>query len=408
MSSSLIGIHVTTGNRKGAGAFIDRTANIPLAVVKCRGDFGMAFEAKRANSNILTVGSTSVIRNNIDPQGMDHWVESGVRPEDAAQMYYDAYKPHEWEKNPDIDVWETFNEWPSHRTWQSDFYIAMMHLFAKYGDPWKLAIYSESSGNPQDFLQPDGIVARTKRFIGNKARLRGDDWAVKEMLPACKEAKLLGHYLSLHEYGDGVEGGYPFHTGRYKFLYDILRENDADCKLIITESGFVEYPGKDMFMKRVEYLDNLYAGDDEFLKGSALFTVGNWYEADIPKKALKLLAEHIVTFKAKPLDSTDPNDPNGDNDPPIKSRGAPRTQYRRVYWLLDESLAPFQIENILVLAQRNRITVGYSFDDAGIGDLNNRNVVLFHDNLSQAKQDKYKEWFKTEYSGVKVQFRDVG
>lgn len=343
--SSKEGIHATTGARPGAGPFIQRTAQVPLAIIKCRGDFGLAFEAKQANPSILTVGATSQFRNGIDPGGMDSWVEGGVSPEDGARQYYEAYKPM-WLANPWIDIWEVWNEWPAHRDWQSANYIALMQLFIKNGDPWKLACFSESSGNPPDFLQPQGAVARAWRYVRNLAR--GDDWAVQQMIPALKEAKLLGHYLSLHEYGDGVEGGYPFHTGRYKALYEILREHNAHCKLIITESGFVEYPGIDMFMARARYLDDLYAGDD-FLKGSAFFTVGDWYEADIPEEALEHLAEHIVTY-------TPPDTPP---DPEEK-----RTYTRHVV-LIPQETTPVEDAEI---ANRyaSTVTVLRSADDAFI------------------------------------------
>lgn len=86
-------------------------------------------------------------------------------------------------------------------------------------------------------------------------------------------------------------------------------------------------------------------------------------------------------------------------------RGAPRVQYNREYWVIDGRAAQWQVENIATQAfNAGKKTVGFSFDDAGVGDLNNRHVVVW--GWNQSRQSLI-NWYQQHYGGVTLEFRDL-
>ena len=81
----------------------------------------------------------------------------------------------------------------------------------------------------------------------------------------------------------------------------------------------------------------------------------------------------------------------------LTMRGAPREQYRRVYHLLDQDASIDDFVAVAREAYEDRSTIGFSYDDAGIGDLKDR-VVVLHGN----HPGRIEEWFKSHYPGVAV------
>ena len=84
--------------------------------------------------------------------------------------------------------------------------------------------------------------------------------------------------------------------------------------------------------------------------------------------------------------------------PAPEVRGAPRVQYNRTYILLPASVSPEMGQVALKVAQENQATVGFSPDDAGVGDLDMRRIICISPEkigtgLSQA-------WYDNYYPGV--------
>ncbi len=79
------------------------------------------------------------------------------------------------------------------------------------------------------------------------------------------------------------------------------------------------------------------------------------------------------------------------------SVGAPRVQYKRVYHLLNQNASIYDFVAVAREAYEDRSTVGFSYDDAGIGDLEERVVVLHGKHPGRIE-----EWFKDNYPGVVV------
>ena len=61
-----------------------------------------------------------------------------------------------------------------------------------------------------------------------------------------------------------------------------------------------------------------------------------------------------------------------------------------------------QYLQVVDMAYPNRITVGFSYDDAGIGDLDVRKVVVWGD---EHDRTVLRNWYQQYYGGVSVEFR---
>lgn len=89
-------------------------------------------------------------------------------------------------------------------------------------------------------------------------------------------------------------------------------------------------------------------------------------------------------------------------DPSTPGRGKPREQYERTYILLhqtaDDSWAKAVID---ATWNRNRFTLGSSADDAGVGDLDYRRVVIVNAHL-WGTNPRIGAWFDQWYEGVEI------
>lgn len=86
----------------------------------------------------------------------------------------------------------------------------------------------------------------------------------------------------------------------------------------------------------------------------------------------------------------------------MASRGKPRAQYHRVYVLLPPTAGKDWIQAVIDSGawERERWTVGYSADDAGLGDLDRRTVIVVN---PSAWPDPIIPWLEMWYPGVAAQ-----
>lgn len=89
---------------------------------------------------------------------------------------------------------------------------------------------------------------------------------------------------------------------------------------------------------------------------------------------------------------------------PATGRGKPRVQYAREYWVVDSRATLEQLQRVVSQAYRGRNTVGFSYDDAGIGDLDRRHVVVFG---NEHPQQVLSDWYDQYYRGVTLEFRSL-
>jgi hypothetical protein len=88
------------------------------------------------------------------------------------------------------------------------------------------------------------------------------------------------------------------------------------------------------------------------------------------------------------------------------NRGQPRTQYQRTYVVIDPDASEEQAVEIFRQNWRDaRRTVGGSFDDAGIGDLDDRRALVYGVPIEQ--EPLYRDWYNVNYPGVIVEFCEV-
>lgn len=371
--TSKIGLHIVLGPRNGYGDFLRRLAGagLSLALVKCVEDFGAALEAKQilGDGNVTTMGRINHI-DGMDMQAREprDWPSAQA----AAESYYALARLY-WAAHPYIDIWESFNEMSAHWAWQGDFFIALMDLAER--DGFRLAHYACSTGNPPDQA------------------------AAAEMIDCLRETMRRGHYLSLHEYGgvgtsiSTLRGTEPFHALRHRWLYAQMPV-DARPNIIISECGQdagYEFAGAPAFVEDFAWYDTQLEQTD-YVQACAAWTLGNWHGANF-QDALPALAEYIVS--------------RPDLEPPqlpSRPRGKPRLQYQRVYFVIPPMATEAQAIEIFRRGWReSKRTVGASYDDAGIGDLDSRKAVLW--NVPESDRLAYVEFYRQWYPGVVIEFR---
>ena len=81
------------------------------------------------------------------------------------------------------------------------------------------------------------------------------------------------------------------------------------------------------------------------------------------------------------------------------SVGAPRVQYERVYWLMPPDATTSELMQVATSAFNSRATIGFSADDAGIGALDKKTVLLIK---PDRQPEGIADWFATHYPGVEV------
>lgn len=86
------------------------------------------------------------------------------------------------------------------------------------------------------------------------------------------------------------------------------------------------------------------------------------------------------------------------------TRGDPREQYQRVFNVAPEGATKEQWQEILNSAYPNKQTVGGSYDDAGVGNLDSRTAVLW--GITADKRQTFLDFFSRFYPGVIVQFQN--
>ena len=91
---------------------------------------------------------------------------------------------------------------------------------------------------------------------------------------------------------------------------------------------------------------------------------------------------------------------------PEPCRGAPREQYERTYHVLPPDATLEQASSVFKRAGFNKKrTVGYSYDDAGVGDLDDRTAVLW--GIPDVARAEYSDWYDKWYPGVEVKFFEL-
>jgi len=386
---SKISLHIMQGPRRGYREFLLKlaAAGVRPAVIKTVSEFGAAKEAKEiCGDETLTVGRLT----GFGWEGFDQAAETVPISEmaDVANRLWRDHYNAEVIGNPWIDVWEISNEWSAHWMWQAAMYVALAPYFETYHV--KIGMFACSTGNPPDEAYPAIALA-------------------------CKDLGLRGHYLTLHEYGtEGMlHGSEPHLALRYRKLYDYLFLHDALAELIISEAGQNgggEFPGVEPFVGDFAWYDSELMKDG-YVIGAAAWTLGanvSWSTSNI-QDALPALADYILAHP----------DPEPGLPPTPTLRGTPRLQYARTYNVVPANDPMLDAHQPLTLDvtgneerairiflkgwRRGRETTGGSYDDAGVGDLDQRYANLW--DIPDSRHPEFSQWFAKHYPGVGLTFQ---
>lgn len=150
--------------------------------------------------------------------------------------------------------------------------------------------------------------------------------------------------------------------------------------------------------------------------GATIFTTGGgsewkWFETKQPEMSIIADRVHSVMDSIphageppQPPPPPPPPDPFPPDDPDTTMPdGAPRVDYRRVMHVLSEAVTDAEAEAIFRGAMLHKETVGWSYDDAGIGAITNKTAVLH--GLQPHEYANFQQWYATNYPGTKVVFR---
>jgi hypothetical protein len=231
---SKLGVHVSNGNRRGFGEFLQTCANAgsPVPVVFSV-DQDVWPDVEKFSPQTVVVFR----HQNRDPHtgGQDGPGDTYVGdPIKSAQRWMAANMPA-WRRNR-AHYYAPINEQDAGvlagYTWLNDFSLECLRIADANG--FKLALYGFSGGNPRD-----GATDLDRSTLEDKWR---------ELVPSLQFAKQHGHILLLHEYGFGSEpanGGRrtslrasaPNLALRYRRSYRWLARFEADPPLVISESG---------------------------------------------------------------------------------------------------------------------------------------------------------------------------
>ena len=381
--SNKIGFHCgPAGNEVGIGEYFLKLddAGIPF-IIKSVDTAGVLWEAQEIARvsdvpHVIIWRRSGVGTPSYDTPNYD------LTPKRAADEHWGLHM-NAWpqELDPGI-VWiETVNEPDKNRSEclaDSSIYTAEQALF----DGHRYAAFGWSYGEP---------------YIGIDAPNAWNQPKMRDFLRLCaRNPDRLA--IALHEYSSDVNDisyGYPYHIGRHSFLFTACDIADIERPTtFITEWGWEKgkVPNPAQAMQDVNWAARIYTRYDS-IKGVALWYLGGGFD-NIADKAQKLIAP-ITEFS---LGFT-PTDPPSPPDPTC--RGLPRIQYQRTYWVVPAELPEERRVEIYTEAAKKNITVGPSFDDAGIGDLEDKTAVLY--GIAPEDRQKYREWYEKWYSDVTVQ-----
>jgi hypothetical protein len=300
---SKLGLHISSGNRRGFGDYLQKcaAAGSPVPVIFSVGQDVWPDVQKYSPQTIV------IFRTQNDV----HYKEIGDGPGsmytgDPVQTARDwmALMMPAWALNK-AHYYAPLNEQDpallSGFAWLNAFSIECMKVAE--ANHFKLALYAFSTGNPKDVKYP----ALGEPFTRDQAWL--------ELLPSLQMAKANGHILLLHEYGlDFVtlKASAPYLATRYRHAYRLLAQYNADPPLVISEaSAGVGYAGiaPKLWVNDAAWYDKELVKDRAVI-GCCLYQLGgaeNFYTV------LPQLAEYVTTTPTpEPLSGDAPVIPGPD------------------------------------------------------------------------------------------------
>jgi len=389
------------------------------AVIKLVGDWGLARDVP---DGILVIGRKYQADYDAQLQRA-----TGKTPSEAAEQFVQDQLAT-YQSNPHITYWEGHNEpvWNTEEDmgWYAELEVVRMRLMADLG--LACVIGNFATGSPSLALWP-------------------------AFFPALQAARQHKAILGLHEYScpwmwwmtgshqldpSADEGDEGWTTLRYRKVYrqHLIPNGLGDVPLAITETGIdplvnPKPPGApggtwrhlgsfwathdnepnraDYYARQLIWYDKELQKDD-YVIGATIFTWGSfgrpWADFDVAgTDVAKKLIAYTQADPAKPFDYLAATGGDGGTDIGAgeeETRGHPRVQYERTYVLLPPNADADWARAVVRGAwDEKRYTIGSSADDAGIGDLDVRQVIAV--NPQDWTGDlSLEEFFRQFYPGI--------
>jgi murein DD-endopeptidase MepM/ murein hydrolase activator NlpD len=149
--------------------------------------------------------------------------------------------------------------------------------------------------------------------------------------------------------------------------------------------------------------DGRILGGQLFTSGAPGGKGGTWANFDLVQPEMGNVARAISSYTPTYPDQPQPPQPP---KPPVPqpSRGAPRVQYPRVYLCVPQDASRAEWDAVCALAYDLKRTVGFSADDACVGDLDSRHAIFY--GLSAGERGQYADWVAQYYPGVHAEYRE--
>lgn len=385
------GFHTaTTGSNSGIGTFLKRLD-----------DAGVPFLAYCADGTTSLIDAQNIMQHSNVPhhaifrrthfphnQSNSDVPDYQKDPEVAARQQWESHRerwPRELDKR--LIFGETINELRKEVKWadwigEFCFHTAKMAL----RDGFKWCGPGYSSGTPDEGA-----------------------WETPGMLKFLDLCAQHPHKLgvALHEYSfrtDSILRGSGTLVGRFKMLIDTCRKHNIDPPTIFfTEWGWAErdVPTPAVAMEHIKQAGELYAKYPS-VKGAAIWALdGGWGSLDTQTHRLMEPLTRLL------IETRYPDPTPGEQAPPapVIPQGGPRAQYDRTYLTVPQDVSLDQWLTLCRDAYAKKQTIGFSYDDAGIGALGNKTAVLY--GIPLDKQQQFRDWYAENYPGTKVIFRKL-
>ena len=382
----LMGLHITTGPRNGYGQVVPAVPTVCLAVDQ----YGSLEELDTSQTITIFRSQLWYLPNEEHdaPPGID---KPDFNVMEAANQYESRIR--QFIANHPADYYQLTNEIPASSSHWSivntlAFELEMAHRL--FPDGIRLAFSSPAFDSPQF-----------------------EDWA-EHFPPFLGAATRYEAIYSRHTYG-GIGTTYPWLTApsgltraqeRIQQEIEHLSGLGIKIPMVLTECGTHAGINKptdwNRWIQDVETYDRWLqdvASDNGYpVWGFCTFTYGHYRDANIQDASSR-----IAMYMANNPPAPKPSPHYGGT---MECNGLPRTQYKRVYAVipedasLEQAIAIFT-ENWLA----NRITVGGSYDDAGIGDLADKTAILY--GIPQSRRDDFVAWFGEHYPTTRLEFRNL-
>lgn len=214
------------------------------------------------------------------------------------------------------------------------------------------------------------------------------------------EAKLPGAWSKYQGHEEPIELFVPYVIGSARRHQEEWKKlgMTAFPKAVISESawGYRELASDSRFRMDVDWM----ARDDakySWLRGRLLW---NCVKGEQWPKLPQQLTAQMDWLKDYTLNT------KIEIDNETKCSGQPRVDYKRTYHVLPQNVTDERFVEVALQAKASGLqTVGFSYDDAGIGDLSSKKAILY--DIPDNERERYSAWYAEHYPAVVVEFKNA-